>query len=501
MHQSLCESVVYNELQPKQSAHTQRPSLVLVFGASGYIGRNLVHALIAARVRVRAAARSRSRLESRGWTAVELVEADALDAESLRAAFSGVDTAYYLVHSMAAGKRFGDLDVAAACHFADAASRARLRRIVYLGGLSPLDADSDHLLSRKRTGECLRAGSVPVTEIRAGIIVGSGSAAYEVIRDLVYHLPLMVTPRWVRSKSSPIALSNLVEYLVRVPLHAETAGQSYDAAGPEYLSYEQLMRQFGLIVGKRPWILPVPVLSPELSSYWLALITAVPTNIARALIQGLKHDLPADDAALRRLVPQRLLTFKEAVLAALDAERQDDVPARWTEGAFAFRRFRHDNAFYAKRAAGSAETSASPEALWRVVTSLGGKTGYFYANWLWWLRELIDWLLGGSGFSRERRHGTDLRIGDRIDYWTVVGMEPERRLTLDFGLKAPGAGIVEFEINPMQTHHACIKVTAYWHPRGVWGLLYWWALVPFHLFIFKGMVRAIARRAESKCST
>jgi len=501
MHQDPSEIVVYNELRPGQLDHTQRPPLILVFGASGYIGRNLIHALIAAQTRVRAAARNRSLLESRGWTAVELVEANALDVESLSAALTGVDTAYYLVHSMAAGRRFGDLDAAAACHFADAASRASLRRIVYLGGLSPPGADSNHLLSRKRTGECLRSGSVPVTEIRAGIIVGPGSAAYEVIRDLVYHLPLMVTPRTVRSKSSPIALSNLIEYLLRVPDLAETAGQSYDAAGPEYLSYEQLMRQFGKIVGRHPWILPVPLLSPEFSSYWLALITAVPTNIARALIQGLKHDIPADDAALRRLVPQRLLTFKEAVVAALDAEQQHDVPARWTEGALAFRRFRQDNAFYAKRAAGSAETSASPRALWRILTSLGGKTGYFYANWLWWLRELIDCLVGGSGFSRGRRHGTNLRIGDRIDYWTVVGMKPERRLTLDFGLKAPGAGIMEFEINPLQTDHACITVTAYWHPRGVWGLLYWWALVPFHLFIFKGMTRAIGRRAESTCPT
>jgi hypothetical protein len=261
------------------------------------------------------------------------------------------------------------------------------------------------------------------------------------------------------------------------------------------------MRQFGQIVGRHPWILSVPVLTPELSSYWLALVTSVPTNIARALIQGLKHDLPADDTALRELVPQQLLTFKEAVISALDAELHDKVPVRWTEGAFAIRRFRHDYAFYAKRAAGCIETSASAEALWRIVTGLGGKTGYFYANWLWWVRELIDWLAGGSGFTRGRRHGTHLRIGDRIDYWTVLGMEQGRRLTLDFGLKAPGAGIVEFEINPMQRNRACLKVTAYWHPQGVWGLLYWWALVPFHLFIFRGMTRAIARRAESTSST
>jgi uncharacterized protein YbjT (DUF2867 family) len=468
----------------------------LVFGASGYIGTHLVPALLAVGATVRAAARRRDVLDARGWLGVETVEADALQPESLAAALDGVDTAYYLVHSMAAGKDFGELDLAAAGHFADAAGRAGVRRIVYLGGLVPPDADSEHLVSRQRTGERLRAGTVPVTEIRAGVIVGPGSAAYEVIRDLVYHLPLMVTPRWVRSRSAPIALTNLIEYLLRVPALPETAGQIYDVAGPDYLSYEQLMRRFAQIVGKRPVIVPVPVLTPGLSSYWLGLITAVPANIARALIQGLKHDIPADDAALRRLVPQRLLSFDEAVVAALDAETHQAVAGRWTEGAFHMRRFRHDYAFYAKRASGHADAAAPAAALWQVVTSLGGSTGYFYMNWIWRLRELMDWLVGGRGFSRGRRSGT-LRLGDSIDYWTVLDIEPQRRLTLDFGLKAPGAGILEFGITPRDGGPTRIEVTAYWHPQGVWGLLYWAVLVPFHLFIFKGMTRAIARRAEA----
>jgi uncharacterized protein YbjT (DUF2867 family) len=471
--------------------------LVLVFGASGYIGSHLVPALAGQGVRVRAAARHRDVLEARCWSDVEIVEADALVPASLPAALSCVDTAYYLVHSMAAGRRFGELDIIAAGHFADAAARAGVRRIVYLGGLAPPDADSEHLVSRKQTGDRLRLGSVAVTEIRAGVIVGPGSAAYEVIRDLVYHLPLMVTPRWVRSRSAPIALSNLLEYLLRVPALTEAAGRIYEAAGPEYLSYEDLMRQFGEMVGKRPRILPVPVLSPGVSSYWLGLVTAVPANIARALIQGLKHDIPADDTALRRLVPQQLLTFKQAVAAALEAERSHRVMARWTEGAFHLRRFRHDYAFYAKRASGSAETTATPAAVWQVVTAMGGRTGYFYMNWIWTLRELADWLIGGRGFTRGRREGTELRLGDTIDYWTVVGIEPGRRLTLDFGLKAPGAGILEFSVEPSGAGRTRIAVTAFWHPQGVWGLLYWAVLVPFHLFIFKGMTRAIARRAEA----
>ena len=480
------------------------PAITLVFGASGYIGTHLVPALQAAGHSVRAAARNRNVLAARGWAGVALVEADALRPDTLPAALAGVHTAYYLVHSMAAGRDFGALDLQAASHFAQAAAAAGVQHIVYLGGLVPPGADSEHLLSRQQTGERLRAGTVPVTELRAGVIVGPGSAAYEVMRDLVYHLPLMVTPRWVQSRSSPIALQNLIEYLLRLPpltLQAHPPGGLFEAGGPELLTYETMMRQFGEVVGKRPRIVPVPLLTPRLSSYWLGLITAVPASIARALIDGLKHDIPADDASLRALVPQHLLTFRQAAEAALAAERSHQVPARWTEGAFALRRFRHDYAFYAKRASGQGDSAAPPAAVWRVVSSLGGSTGYFTMNWIWRLRESIDWLLGGRGFTRGRRDSDALRLGDAIDYWTVVGLDPGHVLTLDFGLKAPGAGILEFTIEPRPGGGSRLNITAYWHPQGVWGLLYWLALVPFHLFIFKRMVHAILRRAEAQAAT
>ncbi|MBK8687302.1 MAG: DUF2867 domain-containing protein [Betaproteobacteria bacterium] len=482
---------------PTPAPQAPAAPLTLVFGASGYVGAQLVAALRATGMPVRAAARNRKVLEAREWQDVELVEADALAPASLAPALAGVDVAYYLVHSMAAGKDFGRLDLEAAANFARAAAAAGLRRIVYLGGLVPRDADSEHLVSRKATGEQLRAGPVPVTEIRAGIIVGPGSAAYEVMRDLVYHLPAMVTPKWVQSRSSPIALSNLLQYLIAVAARPEAAGRIYDAGGPEYLSYEAMMREFGAVVGRSPRILRVPVLSPRLSSYWLGLVTAVPANIARALIGGLKHDIPADDAALRQLVPQPLLTFREAVLAALAAEKANTVTARWTEGAMMYRAYRPDYAFYAKKAGGAAETAASPAAVWRVVTSLGGRNRYFFMNWIWTLRELADWLVGGPGLTRGRRDAVDLRLGDTVDYWTVVGLERNRRLTLNFGMKAPGAGILEFEIEPLADGRTRLTETAYWHPQGVWGLVYWAVLVPFHLFIFKGMTRAMVRRAEA----
>jgi len=469
-----------------------------VFGASGYVGTNLVPALLAAGgVIVRAAARNRKVLEAQPWEGAELVEADALKPDTLAIALADIDIAYYLVHSMAAGKDFGRLDLEAADNFASAAATAGVKRIVYLGGLVPRGADSEHLLSRKETGDRLRAGTVPVTEIRAGVIVGPGSAAYEVIRDLVYHLPFMVAPKWVRSKSSPIALSNLLHYLLAVATLPEAAGQIYDAGGPDYLSYEEMMQQFGGVVGRNPRILRVPVLTPRLSSYWLGFVTAVPANIARALIGGLKHDIPAADAELRRIVPQSLLSFRQSVEAALDAERRNAVAARWTEGALMYRAYRPDYAYYAKRAAGSAETNASAGAVWRVVTSMGGANRYFYLNWIWTLREALDWLVAGPGFTRGRRDPVNVRLGDNIDYWTVIGVEPERRLTLHFGLRAPGSGILEFELEPLPGGGTRLTETAYWHPQGVWGLLYWAVLVPFHLFIFKGMTRAMVRRAEA----
>ncbi|NNF39929.1 MAG: DUF2867 domain-containing protein [Woeseiaceae bacterium] len=468
----------------------------LVFGASGYIGGHLVPFLLAEGHPVRATARNLNVIEHRGWAGASLAEADALQPDTLDSVLHDVDIAYYLVHSMAAGKHFPDLDATAATNFAAAAARQGVKRIVYLGGLVPKAPKSRHLRSRQETGEILRGGTVPVTEIRAGMIIGPGSAAWEVIRDLVNHLPVMITPRWVFSRSTPIALSNLLRYLADAPTYEETAGEIYDAGGAEELTYADIMRQYAELVGKNPRIVPVGVLTPRLSSYWLRLVTTVPTNIARALIDGLSQDVIADGSRLAALVPQKLLGFREAAAEALEADRLHAVPARWVESATACRNFRPEYSYYAKQKGDSTTSTASRDALWRVICQVGHEGDFFYAGWLWWPRRVLDWLIGGPSCRRKRRHPDELRVGDVVDAWRVISLEPGQRLTLLMEMKAPGAGVLEFDVEEADHGERRVSVTAFFHPAGVWGLLYWFALLPAHAFIFRGMTRAIRTRAE-----
>ena len=468
---------------------------VLVLGASGYVGTHLVPGLAARGHRVRAAARRLDALEARGWDGVELAAADALDRASLERALAGIEIAYYLVHSMAAGRGFAERDRAAADAFREAAAGAGVRRVAYLGGVQPEGGASAHLRSRRETGERLRAGPAPVTELRAGIVVGPGSAAFEVIRDLVYHLPVMVTPRWVRSRSQPIALDDLIEYLARLPEHAETEGETYDAAGPETLTCEELLRQFARVAGRRIRILPAPVLTPRLSSYWLDLVTAAPASVARPLIDGLRHDLvAADPERLRRAIPVPLHTYAQAARRALAAEAAAEVPIRWTEGAFRFRRHRHDISFYGKSARAEARSAAPAEAAWAEIEAVGGARGWYSHHALWRLRGLLDRAIGGVGMRRGRRHPARLRPGDPLDFWRVAAVEPGRRLTLVAEMKLPGSAVLELAAEP-DGEGSRVSVEAHFHPAGAPGLLYWHALGPAHRRIFGGLARAIADRA------
>lgn len=468
-------------------------SRVLILGASGYVGGHLAPRLASEGHQVRAAARRIDALRARGWGGVECVRADALDPDSLREVVAGVDVAYYLVHSMATGGDFSTLDRQAAGNFRDAAEAAGVRRIIYLGGIQPSNGASPHLASRLETGDILRSGSVAVTELRAGIVVGPGSAAFEVIRDLVYHLPLMLAPRWVESRSQPIALEDLLDYLAGL-LRLEDDGQShiYDAVGPETLSYGDLLRQFGDVVGRTVRIVSVPVLTPRLSSYWLDLVTAVPASVARPLIDGLKHDLISDrPEQLRELVPISQRSYEDAVRGALAEEAAATLTIRWTEGGFRYRRQRHDVSWYDKSVSISVATERTTEEVWRDISSIGGQRGWYYGTWLWKIRGLVDRVLGGVGMRRGRRHPTELRVDDPLDFWRVAAVEPGRSLTLVAEMKLPGSAVLELSVEPVKDG-AVARLQAHFHPAGVWGLIYWYALWPIHMVMFRRLARALA---------
>lgn len=469
---------------------------ILVLGASGYIGSHLVPRLAAAGHHTRAAARRADVLEARGWEGVECVATDALDAASLDRALVGIDAAYYLVHSMGGGAGFARRDKEAAQNFREAAARAGVQRIVYLGGIRPHGEASPHLASRLETGDVLRGGAVPVTELRAGLIVGAGSVGFEVIRDLVNHLPVMITPRWVGSRTQAIALEDLLAYLEGVLTHPGTAGGTYDVCGPDNLTYCDLLSTYARVVGRPFRALRVPFLTPRLSSLWLGLVTSVPISVARPLVEGLKTDLVGDDAPIRAFLPVPLHSYEEAIRAALAEERAEPIPARWAEGAFAFRGYNPDVSFYSKGESVEYEAAVPAEAVWEVVRSIGGKNGYYSADTLWWIRGAFDRLIGGVGLRRGRRHPADLRIGDAVDFWRVVGLEPGRRLTLLAEMKLPGTAVLELTVLPIGADRSRLKMEARFHPSGIWGLLYWYMLVPAHDFIFHRMPRNMVKAAE-----
>lgn len=469
----------------------------LVFGASGYVGRNLVARLNGEGVAVRATARRLDALAAEGWPGVECVGADALDPASLAPALAGIDTAFYLVHSMAGGRGFAARDRKAAETFAAAAAAAGVQRILYLGGLAPEKADTEHLASRVETGDALRAGPVPVVELRAGIIVGAGSAAFEVMRDLVGHLPVMVTPHWVRVASPPIALDDLLDDLVALARLPGIGGRVFETGGPERLTYAEMMRRLARALGRRgPVILPVPLLTPELSALWLDLVTGVPAPIARALIGGLRHDLAADDRALRALVPRTCLGFDAAVARALDGEKAMLSGDRWREGAFDLRGHRHDISFYGKRMVRTAEAAAPPAAVWRTLERLGTReAGHFALTPLWRLRAALDRLAGGTPSPRRPTAGP-FAADETFGFWRVHAVRPGERLILVSRLAAPGNGGMEIALSPGPGGGTRIAVTLHWHPAGVWGLLYWFTLWPAHAFVMRAFASGIARAAD-----
>jgi uncharacterized protein YbjT (DUF2867 family) len=467
---------------------------VLVLGASGYIGQNLIPHLIEQGHHITAAARRIEWLQEQHWPQVNCQYVDVYRPETLAAALWEIDAVYYLIHGMGDGDDFIEKERQAAENLRDALRSSSVKQVIFLGALQPEGDSSPHLVARKLTGEILRQSGVPVTELRASIIVGPGSAAFEIMRDMVYNLPVLTPPRWVRSKSSPVALENLLVYLADLLVHPAEENRIFDVAGPEYISYQTMFERFIAISGKKRWLIPIPLPTRFISVWFISMITSVPTSIANALIQGLNHDLPADGKPLQALIPQTLQTFDQAVTATLRREEEVVDSADWGYDPEARARWRPGYGFYPKQAGCSIETQASSQALWHTVQQLGGKEGYFYANILWQIRARMDDMIGNRVVYGRPQRDT-LEVGDVVDGWKVITLKPQRLLALLFGMKAPGLGRLAFTIKDHGDHRT-LDVRAWWHPAGFSGLLYWFAMMPAHLFIFRGMARRIAKLAE-----
>ncbi|MBJ3591107.1 DUF2867 domain-containing protein [Salmonella enterica subsp. enterica serovar Saintpaul] len=471
------------------------PQRILVLGASGYIGQHLVQALIQQGHQVLAVARRIERLEKQQLVNVSCHKIDLNWPGNLLPLLTGVDTVYYLVHGMGEGGDFIAHERQVALNVRDALRNTAVKQLIFLSSLqAPKHEQSDHLRARQITADTLRDSGVPVTELRAGIIVGAGSAAFEVMRDMVYNLPVLTPPRWVRSRTTPIALENLLHYLVALLDHPTSEHRILEAAGPQVLSYQQQFEHFMAVSGKHRLLIPIPFPTRWISVWFLNVITSVPPTTAKALIQGLKHDLLADDSELRALIPQKLITFDDAVRSTLKEEEKLVNSSDWGYDAQAFARWRPEYGYFAKQAGFSVNTSASLSALWQVVNRLGGKEGYFFGNILWKTRAAMD-LLVGHKLAKGRPQRPLLQVGDTVDSWKVIIVEPEKQLTLLFGMKAPGLGRLSFTLEDKGSHRR-IDVRAWWHPHGMPGLFYWLLMIPAHLFIFRGMARRIAKLAE-----
>lgn len=476
---------------------------VLVTGANGYVGGRLVPQLLARGHAVRCMVRDPARLQGRPWSSqVEIVRGDVLDAASLAPVLTGIECAFYLVHSLGDGRDFHNRDLQAAQAFGTAAAAAGVARIIYLGGLGDASgALSEHLRSRQDTGAALGTAGVPVTEFRAAVIVGSGSVSFEMIRYLTERVPVMVCPHWVYTKIQPIAIRDVLSYLTDALTTPASAGQVIEIGGSDVLTYGQMMTEYARERGLTRWLLPVPFLTPRLSSYWVHLVTPVPAAIARPLIEGLRNEVIVRDTRARVLFPGIVpIGYVEAVRRALASFDAENVETAWSDALASSLPTSEpvvlttqDGMVMERR---QLFVNAAPESAFQVFSSLGGATGWLRLNWAWQLRGFLDRLLGGVGMRRGRRHPQHLRVGDPVDFWRVEAVEPGRLLRLRAEMKVPGRAWLEFQARRQDDGQTLVTQTAFFAPRGLLGLLYWYALYPIHGLIFGGMIREIGRRAE-----
>ena len=472
--------------------------LILLTGATGYVGGRLLRALEAAAYRVRCLSRHPEALTQRVAQTTEVVKGDVLDPPSLTPSMVGVHTAYYLVHSMASANSFEEEDRLAAHAFAVAARDAGVRRIIYLGGLGSSSELSAHLRSRQEVGRILRESGVPTIEFRAAIVIGSGSASFEMIRALVEKLPVMITPRWVNTGTQPIAVEDVIAYLKQA-LDLEINGSRIiEIGGADQVTYLDLMKEYARQRGLERWMIPVPVLSPRLSSLWLGLVTPVYARVGRELVDSLRNETIVRDRSANDLFSIRPLGSREALKRALANEDREFAETRWSD-AFSSVSVSQQwgGANFGRRIVDSRSVRVpfSPPMAFRPIEQLGDKTGWYYGDWLWRVRGLVDLLFGGAGMRRGRRDPDRLLLGDTLDFWRVEEIQTNRLLRLTAEMRLPGRAWLQFEVEP-DGSGSVVRQTAIFDPAGVLGQLYWYILYPVHQFVFAGMLRGIVGAME-----
>lgn len=481
----------------------------LVTGATGYVGGRLVSRLLDEGYAVRVMARNVEKLRDYPWLPrVEVIQADAQNPESLNIALKDIDVAYYMLHSLSEHSGFETIEAQMATNFAQAAKNAHISRIVYLGGITPPDTHlSVHLESRRSTGELLRASGVPTTELRAAIIIGSGSASFEMLRYLTERLPFMITPRWLNNRVQPIAIRDVLHYLVQAGNEVSTESHIGDIGGPDIMFYKEMMQRYAKIAGLRPRkILTVPILTPRLSSHWVSVVTPVPRRLALPLVDSLVNEVIVNkELDVRQFLSEPsegLLDFNTAVAYALEKVRNQDVQTRWSSASVPGAPSAplstdpdwSGGSLYVDLR--ERKTTATPENLWKIIEGIGGKNGYYSLPFLWEIRGLIDRLMGGVGLRRGRRDPQHLYVGETVDFWRVELCDRGQLLRLRAEMKLPGLAWLELMVDHDADGHTIYRQRATYRPIGLLGHMYWWAVVPFHVFVFGFMVRRIPAAAE-----
>jgi uncharacterized protein YbjT (DUF2867 family) len=469
--------------------------LILLTGATGYVGGRLLPVLESAGHRVRCLTRHPEALTHRLGPNSEIVIGDVLQADSLPAHLAGVDTAYYLVHAMGSENSFEAEDRRAAHAFAAAAREAGVKRVIYLGGLGSGENLSAHLRSRQEVGSILRQWGVPTIELRASIVIGSGSASFEMIRSLVEKLPVMVTPRWVNTRTQPIAIEDVIAYLLQALTLPLVGSRIFEIGGPDQVSYLELMREYARQRNLKRFMIPVPILSPRLSSLWLGLVTPVYARVGRELVDSLRNETIVNDPSAAEIFAVKPLGFRPALTRALANEDRQFAETRWSDAFSSLRSIAATGEpKYGRRIVDSRSMRAPvpPEIAFKAIERLGGKNGWYYGDWLWNLRGLLDLFFGGAGMRRGRRDPDHLYVGSTVDFWRVEALQPNRLLRLAAEMRLPGRAWLQFEIEPVGTGSS-LRQTAIYDPVGLLGQLYWYILFPIHQFVFAGMLKGIVK--------